>query len=259
MVGLLHDGCAQVSDVAKERHAESMQRLGIGGLLRPVVSSPAADLSLDQAGPDCQSSSVEAHMKNERTGARTATVIIVGLLSATAVMLWPSGSSQSQTQATGHAESLAAWEKIVAVLQHPRCLNCHQPDSPLQGDMRRPHIPHVVRGPDNHGVGAMRCGNCHNEMGNNVTSRTPGAPHWALAPVSMLWQGLSTAELCRRLKDPALNGKRSPEALIEHMEGDPLVGWGWNPGPALEPVPIPHTAFVELMKVWVAGGMACPT
>jgi hypothetical protein len=36
-------------------------------------------------------------MRNERTDARVATVIIVGLLSATAVMLWPSGSIQSQT------------------------------------------------------------------------------------------------------------------------------------------------------------------
>jgi hypothetical protein len=120
-------------------------------------------------------------------------------------------------------------------------------------------VPHVVRGPDDHGVSAMRCGNCHNETGNNPTSRTPGAPHWALAPVSMLWQELSTGELCRMLKDPALNGKRSPEALIEHMERDPLVGWGWDPGRGLEPVPIPHKEFVDLMKVWVAGGTACPT
>jgi hypothetical protein len=47
-------------------------------------------------------------MTNERTGARTATVIVVGVLSATVIMLWPSGSSQSQTQTTSQAESLAA-------------------------------------------------------------------------------------------------------------------------------------------------------
>jgi hypothetical protein len=41
MVGLLHGGCAQVSDVAEERHAGLMQRLGIEELLHPVVSSPA--------------------------------------------------------------------------------------------------------------------------------------------------------------------------------------------------------------------------
>jgi hypothetical protein len=198
-------------------------------------------------------------MKNTCTGVRKATMSIVGLLVAMAIMPWPSGTGWSQTQATSQAESVAAWEKIATVLQHPRCLNCHQLNSPLQGDRRRPHVPHVVRGPDDHGVSAMRCGNCHNAMGNNPTSKTPGAPHWALAPVSMLWRGLSVGELCRILKDPALNGQRSPEALIEHMERDPLVGWGWNPGHGLEPVPIPHKEFVDLTKVWVAGGTACPT
>ncbi len=31
------------------------------------------------------------------------------------------------------------------------------------------------------------------------------------------------------LRNPGLNGNRSPEALIEHMATDRLVGWGWNP------------------------------
>lgn len=61
------------------------------------------------------------------------------------------------------------------------------------------------------------------------------------------------------LKNPALNGNRSPEALVEHMESDPLVRWGWNPDQGLEAVPFPHKEFVNLMTVWVAGGTACPT
>ena len=156
------------------------------------------------------------------------------------------------------AASLAAWNEIATVLQHPRCLNCHQLDSPLQGDSRRVHIPHVVRGPDNHGVGAMRCGNCHNDMGNNPTSGTPGGLHWQLAPVSMLWQGLSSGDLCRAVKEPKRNGNRGGAALTKHMEDEPLVLYGWDPGKGREPVPIPHEKVVEDMKVWVAGGMACP-
>src|SRR5437879_4601762 len=136
----------------------------------------------------------------------------------TALPLWLLlGTSQGVAQPAGHAESLAAWAKIQIVLEHPRCLNCHQAESPLQGDSRRTHLPHVVRGPENHGVSAMKCGNCHNESGNNVTSRTPGAPHWQLAPLSMLWQGLSGAALCRSLKDPEKNGKRSLADLVTHM------------------------------------------
>ena len=173
------------------------------------------------------------------------------------------GTQRIHAQSTTQAESLAALNKIVAVLQHRRCMNCHQVESPLQGDSRRLHIPHVVRGTDNHGVGAMRCGNCHNGIGNNETSRTPGAGGkrkdlWQLAPLSMLWQGISVGDLCRSLKDPVRNGKRSGEDLIEHTTSEPLVLWGWNPGSGREPVPIPHDEFVKLMRVWVAGGMACP-
>jgi len=64
------------------------------------------------------------------------------------------GTSQAVAQPAGHAESLAAWAKIQSVLQHPRCLNCHQAESPLQGESRRAHIPHVIRGSENHGVSA---------------------------------------------------------------------------------------------------------
>jgi hypothetical protein len=186
--------------------------------------------------------------------ARTVGIIAAGFLAA----ITTGPSARGNGPIVSEAESVAAWAKIATVLQHPRCLNCHQLDSPLQGDARRPHIPRVVRGPDNHGVSAMRCGNCHNEMGNNPTSGTPGAPHWALAPASMLWQGLSVGELCRMLKDPARNGDRSAEALVEHMANDRLVRWGWNPGDGREAVSIPHGEFVTLMKIWVAGGTACP-
>jgi hypothetical protein len=182
----------------------------------------------------------------------------IGLLAAIGIALWTMGTSRGQTPVSSEAESLAAWQKISTVLQHPRCLNCHQANIPLQGDMRRIHVPLVVRGPDNQGVSAMRCANCHNDMGNNPTSRTPGAPHWQLAPVSMLWQGLSVGDLCRMLKDPKLNGNRTPEALVEHMEREPLVLWGWEPGAGREPIPMPHKEFVYQMKIWVAGGTACP-
>lgn len=155
---------------------------------------------------------------------------------------------------------LTAWNGIADVLRHPRCLNCHQENVPLQGDMARIHIPHVVRGPDGQGVTAMKCANCHNvETGrNNSTSRTPGAPHWHLAPASMKWAGLSSGELCRVLKNKDLNGAREPAALVEHMNSDPLVLWGWNPGEGRQAVPLGHEQFVGLLEIWVKSGLPCP-
>jgi hypothetical protein len=173
-------------------------------------------------------------------------------------ILFLGAAERAMAQAANRAESLAAWTQIQAVLQHPRCLNCHQLDAPLQGDARRPHIPLVVRGPENQGVSAMKCANCHNAMGNNPTSRTPGAPHWQLAPVSMLWQGLSGGALCRSVKDPQKNGKRSLEDIVTHMGTDKLVLWGWDPGAGREAVSLGHDEFMKQVHVWVAGGAACP-
>jgi len=66
------------------------------------------------------------------------------------------GTSQAVAQPVGQAESLAAWTKIQSVLQHPRCLNCHQAQSPLQGESRRVQTPHVIRGSENHGFSALK-------------------------------------------------------------------------------------------------------
>lgn len=154
--------------------------------------------------------------------------------------------------------ALQTWQQIVTVLQHPRCLNCHQVDSPLQGDDGHPHIPPVVRGEDNMGTVAMRCTNCHSEQGNNPSSGVPGAPHWSLAPLSMNWAGLSSAELCQQLIDPERNGGRTPAELVKHMGEDKLVLWGWQPGGDREPVPLAHEQFMQVLKAWVAAGTPCP-
>jgi hypothetical protein len=198
-------------------------------------------------------------MRMSELSFRNATFAVAFIAAVIAITLsWEGTARTAAASADDQATSLAAWNEIATVLQNPRCLNCHQLDSPLQGDSRRVHIPHVVRGSDNQGVGAMRCQNCHNNMGNNPTSGTPGGLHWQLAPVSMLWQGLSSGDLCRAVKDPKRNGNRDGAALIKHMEDEPLVLYGWDPGKGREPVPIPHEKVVEAMKAWVAGGMACP-
>ncbi len=128
---------------------------------------------------------------------------------------------------------------ISAVLNHPRCMNCHpRDDRPRQGDDRHPHLQNVVRGADGLGFVNMRCTSCHGEE-NNLHSGLPGAPAWHLAPLSMGWQGLSDADLCTTLKDEKRNGGKTIAALVEHMEKDGLVLWGWNPGGDRAPMPLP--------------------
>lgn len=183
---------------------------------------------------------------------------ITALAAAVGFTIWAGLPASTQTgPAATREQGVAAFVRIAEVLQHPRCLNCHQPNSPLQGDRAKPHVPRVVRGPDGGGVSAMRCSNCHRQT-NNADSGVPGAPHWQLAPASMRWNGLSTKQLCQALKDRKRNGNRSLAALLTHMEQDALVMWGWQPGGKRAPVPISHTEFVDLLSVWVNSGGACP-
>jgi hypothetical protein len=179
------------------------------------------------------------------------------IIFAASMLLVIAFDNTSRADPGAEVEVFAAWGKIVEVLRHPRCLNCHQLEHPLQGDSRRMHIPPVVPGPDNFGAGTMRCYNCHNDR-NNEMARVPGAPKWSLAPANMLWEGKSSAELCELLKMQSLYQSAIPEAIIEHMAEEHLVLWGWDPGPGRTPVSIPHDEFVRLVKVWVTAGLPCP-
>ncbi|ETX30871.1 hypothetical protein [Roseivivax isoporae] len=158
--------------------------------------------------------------------------------------------------------SVALFEEMLKVIEHPRCLNCHPVNGgPTQGDDMTPHMPPVVRGDADFGAPGMFCTTCHGTQ--NVAFVTgdgsiPGHEPWALAPVSMGWQGLSGAEICAQLKDPERNGDRDLAELHEHMAEDGLVGWGWHPGDGRTPVPGTQEAFGEIVQAWIDTGAACP-
>lgn len=78
------------------------------------------------------------------------------------------------------------------------------------------------------------------------------------AATPMAWQGLPEGGICRALKDPQINGKRSLAELIKHVSSDKIVNWGWNPGPGRSLPPISHEQFVDAVKAWVAAGAPCP-
>ena len=147
---------------------------------------------------------------------------------------------------------------IASVLTHPRCINCHQADSPRQTDAKILHQPLVVRGADGHGAPTQQCQTCHQDT-NTGGGLVPGAKGWALAPLSMLWEGRTSAQICEQIKDPARNGGRhTGEEVIEHMKTDPMVLWAWAPGAERTTPPISHGKFVEALEAWVKAGMPCP-
>ena len=167
----------------------------------------------------------------------------------------PLGPSFATAAAAAPADLFAP---VAAVLRHPRCMNCHpRDDRPRQGDDRHKHLQNIVRGPDDMGFVNARCAACHRDE-NNQHSGVPGAPTWHLAPLSMGWQGLNDAELCSTLVDKSKNGGKDIAALVEHMDKDKVVLWGWDPGGDRAPVSTPHPEFVTQLKAWEAAGAPCP-
>jgi len=170
----------------------------------------------------------------------------------------------SAQAANDKAAGVAAFATVQKVLQHPRCQNCHIPgDAPLQFDAGTTHAMNVQRGVDGKGAAGLPCATCHGaanlpaSYGANVP---PGAPNWHLPPPErkMVFIHVSTNELCTRLKDPQQNGGKDLAALIEHVDKDQLVLWGWNPGAGRAPVSVPHAEFVAAVKTWAAAGAPCP-
>ena len=161
------------------------------------------------------------------------------------------------------AASLAAYKQMASVLMSPRCLNCHTATNfPREGDDSHADLFGVSRGPHDLGAPGLHCSTCHGRA-NNVASGVPGADDdWRLAPLSMAWEGRTAAEICRELKDPARNGRRTGAQVIDHLR-TPLVRWGWAPGvdihgrPRSKP-PLDYDALLRAAQTWVDTGEACP-
>ena len=148
--------------------------------------------------------------------------------------------------------------EVARVLQSPRCMNCHpQGDAPLQTDASKPHKQNIRRAFSSLGGS---CATCHQRSNLSGAHLPPGAPGWGLPPAAtpMVFQGKSSAALCRDLKDPEKNGRRSLQDLLHHVRDDELVKWGWTPGAGRTVPPLTHEAFVQKVSDWISQGAPCP-
>ena len=171
----------------------------------------------------------------------------------------------------GKEVGLEHWEKIHEVFSHPRCVNCHVPDDnrprwagpsyegryPTQ-DAEPFHGMNVNGGVSRIGGDSIPCFACHQKQNSEVPHGPPGAIVWMLAPVQMQWWGKTSREICEQVKDPARNGHRSVQDVASHIEHDPLVHWGWSPGPGREPAPYSVKELVSFIHTWDKAGAPCP-
>lgn len=184
-------------------------------------------------------------------------VTCVGLTSASFSTLATGGAIQKKND----ARARELFVSIVPVLKHPRCLNCHaNGDFPRQGDDNHVHTQNVRRGPDGKGKFGQKCSACHQEENVAGLNMPPGAPNWHLPPADMpmIWEGKTPGEICRQIKDPKQNNGKSLAQIIDHVTGDKLVMWGWNPGDGRTLPPMGHDEFARRFQEWASNGAACP-
>ena len=156
-----------------------------------------------------------------------------------------------------------AFHKMMDVLTHERCINCHPSDHiPKQGDDSHPHYFGMSRGEGNMGFDATKCTTCH-QNDNNPYSGVPGAPEWSLAPEKMKWEGLTRAEIARSMLNKENNGNRNHEELIHHLTEHELVLWAWTPGVDAEGLerekpPVPLEEYRKAVHEWFENGAIIP-
>lgn len=160
--------------------------------------------------------------------------------------------------------SSEAFDKMMQVLMHQRCINCHPAgDVPIKGENS-----HVTRslgisgGEKGHGLKSINCQACHTDE-NNDFSGVPGAPHWALAPKNMAWEGKTRVEIATQMMDPKQNGGRTHAEIMEHLTEHELVLWAWDPGVDAEGVarevpPVPKDDYIAAVKEWIENGAIIP-
>lgn len=174
----------------------------------------------------------------------------------------------AQQTAVSRDEGLAAWDRIFAVAQHPRCTNCHvgPQEAPMWEGLSygagRRHGMNVLAGESRIGAETIPCRTCH------VTTTMPdtNAPHappqvaapWQLAPVEADWFGRASHEICEQLRDPDLNGGRSFLEIADHLGHDVILHWAWNPGGGRVPAPYSLQEHTNDMLIWGVAGMPCP-
>jgi hypothetical protein len=187
---------------------------------------------------------------------RASMTIVVGLVLAAC------GGKSSPDD--GDADGVAAFETVRAVLQHPRCQNCHPAgDAPLQGEDSLVHSQNVKRGPEGRGMVGEECTTCHGQTnppasyGEHVPPGVSEGWHMPPPDMKMVFVGRSARELCEQIKNPATNGGKDMAALRKHLD-TPLVVWGWKPGFGRVPVPTPYDEFIAAWETWARAGAPCP-
>jgi hypothetical protein len=158
------------------------------------------------------------------------------------VVFFAATSFLPATRATQRAvaDPLTLFAKMMPVLSHDRCVNCHGATNPYTGDF---HPGEVSRN--------AQCQKCHTAH-----------PRWDIAPPVMAFFKKTTRQLCNHFE---MLGPG--ESVAIHLEHDEFIGLAFTGrrGNAVEkqyaqPPPMSRADFVRAYRTWVRdGGGICST
>ena len=159
-----------------------------------------------------------------------------------------------------------AWERIFAVVSHPRCTNCHVGErgrpawDTLGYGENRLHGMNIAAGESRIGAETIPCRTCHIGAAgpNNVPHAAPQIDDaWRLPPVELAWRGKSSAEVCAQLRDPETNDGFDVAELAEHVRTSEFVRFGFEPGGGRIPAPTSAEELARDIEIWGAAGLPC--
>lgn len=141
-------------------------------------------------------------------------------------------------------DPLTLFAKMMPVLSHERCANCHGATNPLTGD----YHPGAIKP-------SAKCESCHTATDAN------GIHHWRLAPEPFAFFNKTTRQLCQHFE--ALGNLN--DGMAFHLETDHLIGLAFigRRGDAVnrsfaKPPPMSRPEFVRAYRTWFRdGGGAC--
>ena len=135
------------------------------------------------------------------------------------------------------------------VATSPRCVNCHaRGDRPIQLDFADAHFHTMYIHRQFTALGGL-CITCHQDHNLDMPHAPPGAGnavqgHWRMpSPLKSYDISTTAEELCHIWTGPTnqfeegpnQGRSRSPAELLDHVTNDPLVNWGFAPGPGRIP------------------------
>ena len=166
----------------------------------------------------------------------------LGILSVIAPATIGLGLTRASFQAS--PSPLELFQKMLPVVRHPRCMNCHGGINP--GTIAHP----------GGAITTETCVTCHGDTNE-----------WSIPSVDHFFVGKSDRQLCALFANFASNMGYGP-FITSHIEGDELIklafdgvmggartpGAGNPPDPPADPPPGDHSAFTRLAQDWVDQG-----